>query len=61
MLCCDTNMHDRLEEIGLSAGKEYSLEKQLRKMKGEWAEIGFTIIPYRDEVRWKSALCVCSI
>nr|XP_026696681.1 dynein heavy chain 3, axonemal [Ciona intestinalis] len=39
---------DEMEQIGTNAGKEFALEKSLFKMKTEWAEITFTIIPYRD-------------
>ncbi|KAI3358460.1 hypothetical protein L3Q82_014895 [Scortum barcoo] len=38
----------KLEEIGASASKEYSLEKSMDKMKNEWAELRFSFIPYRD-------------
>lgn len=38
----------RLEEIGASASKEYSLEKALEKMKTEWKEMMFEFVPYRD-------------
>ena len=40
----------RLEEIGASASKEYSLEKAMDKMKTEWEDTMFTFIPYRDTV-----------
>ncbi|KAK1794827.1 hypothetical protein P4O66_009897, partial [Electrophorus voltai] len=39
---------DKLEEIGASANKEYSLEKALEKMKNEWAELRFGFTQYRD-------------
>ncbi|XP_076842922.1 dynein axonemal heavy chain 3 [Brachyhypopomus gauderio] len=39
---------DKLEEIGASASKEYSLEKALEKMKNEWAELRFGFTQYRD-------------
>ncbi|XP_037391966.1 dynein heavy chain 3, axonemal [Pygocentrus nattereri] len=39
---------DKLEEIGASASKEYSLEKALEKMKNEWAELRFVFAQYRD-------------
>uniref|UniRef100_A0A3Q3EKF3 Dynein axonemal heavy chain 3 n=1 Tax=Labrus bergylta TaxID=56723 RepID=A0A3Q3EKF3_9LABR len=38
----------KLEEIGASASKEYSLEKSMDKMKTEWVELCFSFIPYRD-------------
>ncbi|KAL7873931.1 hypothetical protein SRHO_G00049010 [Serrasalmus rhombeus] len=41
---------DKLEEIGASASKEYSLEKALEKMKNEWAELRFVFAQYRDTV-----------
>lgn len=40
----------RLEEIGASASKEYSLEKSLEKMTREWAELHFGFAPYKDTV-----------
>lgn len=40
----------RLEEIGASAAKEYSLEKALEKMKIEWKDMTFEFVPYRDTV-----------
>ncbi|KAM6951542.1 dynein axonemal heavy chain 3 [Aplochiton taeniatus] len=39
---------DKLEEIGAAASKEYSLEKNMEKMKNEWAELRFAFTPYRD-------------
>ncbi|XP_072152186.1 dynein axonemal heavy chain 3 isoform X4 [Bemisia tabaci] len=38
----------RLEEISVSATKEYDLETNLLKMQGEWTDIKFTCIPHRD-------------
>ena len=38
----------RLEEIGVAASKEYSLEKAMDKMKVEWEAMEFTFIEYRD-------------
>ena len=40
----------RLEEIGLAASKEYSLEKTLEKMQEDWKETTFVLIPYRESV-----------
>lgn len=37
----------QLEEISVSATKEYALEKNLRKMKEEWVDVMFECIPYR--------------
>jgi dynein heavy chain len=39
---------DKLDEIGGSASKEYSLEKAMTKMKDEWNEMIFTFVKYRD-------------
>ncbi|XP_033109939.1 dynein heavy chain 3, axonemal-like isoform X2 [Anneissia japonica] len=39
---------EKLEEVGAAASKEYSLEKAMEKMKGEWADVYFELIPYRD-------------
>ena len=39
---------DKLDEIGGSASKEYSLEKAMTKMKDEWNEMLFTFVKYRD-------------
>lgn len=44
------NLYPRLEEIGASASKEYSLEKSMEKMKNEWAELRFSFTQYRDTV-----------
>ncbi|XP_061175178.1 dynein axonemal heavy chain 3-like [Saccostrea echinata] len=38
----------RLEEIGAAAAKEHSLEKALEKMKLEWKDMMFEMIPYRE-------------
>ncbi|XP_029639148.1 dynein heavy chain 3, axonemal-like isoform X2 [Octopus sinensis] len=38
----------KLEEIGVAAAKEYSLEKALKKMKTEWADVYFEMVPYRE-------------
>ena len=42
---------DKIEEVTGRATKEYGLEKNLEKMKADWADITFTLIPYRDTVR----------
>ncbi|KAM4697749.1 dynein axonemal heavy chain 3 [Rhinophrynus dorsalis] len=39
---------DKLEQIGASASKEYSLEKALEKMKSEWSSVSFNFVRYRD-------------
>ncbi|KAJ8399893.1 hypothetical protein AAFF_G00406230 [Aldrovandia affinis] len=46
---------DKLEELGASASKEYSLEKALDKMRTEWAELCFMFSPYRD-TEWEEML-----
>ncbi|XP_063446016.1 dynein axonemal heavy chain 3-like isoform X5 [Mytilus trossulus] len=38
----------QLEDIGASAAKEFSLEKALEKMKIEWKDMAFELIPYRE-------------
>lgn len=40
----------RLEDIGASASKEFSLEKSMEKMKNEWTELQFSFTAYRDTV-----------
>ncbi|XP_040928837.1 dynein axonemal heavy chain 3 isoform X2 [Betta splendens] len=39
---------NKLEEIGASASKEYSLEKSMEKMNNEWANLQFSFTPYKD-------------
>ncbi|KAJ7305844.1 hypothetical protein JRQ81_010210 [Phrynocephalus forsythii] len=39
---------DKLEPIGAAASKEYSLEKNMEKMKSEWTNICFSFVKYRD-------------
>ena len=38
----------RLEELGGSATKEFSMEKNLAKMKSEWDDLVFNFLPYRE-------------
>ncbi|XP_066944541.1 dynein axonemal heavy chain 3-like [Macrobrachium rosenbergii] len=38
----------KLEEISHAASKEFSLEKALEKMKGEWANVLFEFKPWRE-------------
>src|SRR5687768_7946543 len=38
----------KLEEISTAATKEFQLEKALKKMRQEWAEVKFECIPYRE-------------
>ncbi|XP_053593796.1 dynein axonemal heavy chain 3 [Microplitis demolitor] len=39
---------DKLEEISSAATKEHLLEGNLKKMKTEWEDVYFDLIPYRD-------------
>ncbi|XP_048348807.1 dynein axonemal heavy chain 3 [Sphaerodactylus townsendi] len=39
---------EKLEPIGAAASKEYSLEKNMEKMKMEWITICFCFVKYRD-------------
>ncbi|XP_018046945.1 PREDICTED: dynein heavy chain 3, axonemal [Atta colombica] len=38
----------KLEEIASAATKEYTLQRNLQKMKEEWQEIYFELVPYRE-------------
>lgn len=38
----------KLEEIASAATKEHTLQRNLRKMKDEWQEVYFELIPYRE-------------
>ena len=47
---CICLMYIRLEDIGASASKEYSLEKAMEKMKAEWSTQVFGFVNHRDTV-----------
>ncbi|CAB0007617.1 unnamed protein product [Nesidiocoris tenuis] len=38
----------KLEEVSLAASREFTLEKNLKKMKDEWAEVTFELMQFRD-------------
>uniref|UniRef100_A0A8B9Z4J6 Dynein axonemal heavy chain 3 n=1 Tax=Bos mutus grunniens TaxID=30521 RepID=A0A8B9Z4J6_BOSMU len=49
-ISCNPGMKDRhwqLEPIGAAASKEYSLEKNLEKMKLDWVNMTFNFVKYR--------------
>jgi len=48
----------QLEEVSAAATKEYTLEKNLKKMKEEWVEIEFECIPYRS---LSLNVCYCNV
>lgn len=37
----------KLEEIAVAASKEHALEHNLFKMKQEWDDVEFELVPYR--------------
>ncbi|KAJ3284862.1 Dynein heavy chain 7, axonemal, partial [Borealophlyctis nickersoniae] len=39
---------DSFQEVSDAAGKEYTLEKNMKKMVGEWEPLEFTLLPYRE-------------
>ncbi|XP_076458174.1 dynein axonemal heavy chain 3-like [Babylonia areolata] len=43
-----TKFLPKLEEIAGAATKEYSLQKALEKMKNDWKDLCFDMVPYRD-------------
>lgn len=50
------NVLDQLEEVGAAAAKEHQLETTMAKMKEEWRQMRFELLPYRDTVSdlsWK--------
>lgn len=38
----------RIEEVSITATKEFALEETLQRMQSEWNEICFEFLPYRD-------------
>ena len=44
---------ERVEEVSVTATKEFALEETLQRMQAEWNHIRFEYVPYRD-----SDLCV---
>ncbi|PNI91684.1 DNAH3 isoform 3 [Pan troglodytes] len=42
---------EKLEPIGAAASKEYSLEKNLDRMKLDWVNVTFSFVKYRDTVK----------
>ncbi|XP_052779096.1 dynein axonemal heavy chain 3-like isoform X2 [Mya arenaria] len=39
---------DKLQSISSQASKEFALENALKKMKGDWKNMLFTFVPYKD-------------
>ncbi|XP_059505480.1 dynein axonemal heavy chain 1 [Stegostoma tigrinum] len=49
--CLDMNLQDHVETISKVAevaGKEYAIEQALDKMEGEWEDINFDVMPYKE-------------
>ncbi|VDN16770.1 unnamed protein product [Dibothriocephalus latus] len=46
---------EKLEEIGASAAKEHQLETTMKKMKEDWKNMSFELLPYRD-----TGVCILS-
>ncbi len=38
----------RIEEVSVTATKEFALEETLQRMQSEWNDIFFEFLPYRD-------------
>ena len=38
----------RIEEVSVTATKEFALEETLQRMQSEWNDICFEFLPYRD-------------
>ena len=41
------NSDSKFESISESATKEYNLERAMDKMRAEWKDMEFNIVPYR--------------
>lgn len=39
---------DKISKVAEIAGKEYTIEQALNKMKGEWKSIKFEVLPYKN-------------
>ncbi len=44
----------RIEEVSLTATKEFALEETLQRMQSEWNEIRFEFLPYRYSIPFES-------